>query len=91
MGTRKNRLGEAVLTSTHNLCFEQKYEKYQRLFIWKFSVFEVKFSTYLNRHVFVMRSYAKCAFRSSSAAPQSHHSFYIQLYSTVLIDYVSGK
>ena len=21
---------EAVLTSTHNLCFEQKYEKYQR-------------------------------------------------------------
>ena len=26
-GTRWNRLGEAVLTSTHNLCFEQKYEK----------------------------------------------------------------
>ena len=25
MGTRKNRLGEAVLTSAHNLCFEQKY------------------------------------------------------------------
>ena len=23
------RLDEAVLTSTHNLCFEQKYEKYQ--------------------------------------------------------------
>ena len=23
-GTRQNRLGEAVLTSTHNLCFEQK-------------------------------------------------------------------
>ena len=22
------RLAEAVLTSTHNLCFEQKYEKY---------------------------------------------------------------
>ena len=33
------RLGEAVLTSTHNLCFEQKYEKYQSFFIWKFSVF----------------------------------------------------
>ena len=29
MGTRLNRLGEAVLTSTHNLCFEQKYERYQ--------------------------------------------------------------
>ena len=24
VGTRKNRLSEAVLTSTHNLCFEQK-------------------------------------------------------------------
>ena len=26
MGTRENRLGEAVLTCTHNLCFEQKYQ-----------------------------------------------------------------
>ena len=26
MGTRLNRLGEAVLTSTNNLCLEQKYE-----------------------------------------------------------------
>ena len=26
-------LDEAVLTSTHNLCFEQKYEKYQNFFI----------------------------------------------------------
>ena len=31
--------GEAVLTSTHNLCFVQKYEKYLEFFIWKFSVF----------------------------------------------------
>ena len=30
---------QAVLTSTHNLCFEQKYEKYQSFFIWKFSAF----------------------------------------------------
>ena len=29
MGTRQNRLADAILTSTHNLCFEQKYEKYQ--------------------------------------------------------------
>ena len=29
MGTRLNRLAEAVLTGTHNLCFEQKYEEYQ--------------------------------------------------------------
>ena len=26
-------LGEAVLTSIHNLCFERKYEKYQSFFI----------------------------------------------------------
>ena len=29
MGTRKNRLDEAVLTSTQNLYFKQKREKYQ--------------------------------------------------------------
>ena len=33
MSTRKNRLVEAVLTSTHNLCFEQKYEKNTRCFL----------------------------------------------------------
>ena len=33
--------------STHNLYFEQKYENFQFL--------EMKFSTYLNRHVFVMK------------------------------------
>ena len=27
MGTRSNRLGEAVLTSTHNLCFGAKIRK----------------------------------------------------------------
>ena len=32
---------EAVLTSTHNLCFEQKYEKYQVLYE-KFHFFEGK-------------------------------------------------
>ena len=44
-----------VLTSTHNLCFEQKYEKYLIFFclkIFNFSV--INFSVYLNRHVFVM-------------------------------------
>ena len=29
----------SVLTSTHNLCFEQKYWKISEIFIWKFSVF----------------------------------------------------
>ena len=45
---------EAVLTSTHNLCFEQKYEKYQSFLSENFQFLEVKFSLYLNRHVFVM-------------------------------------
>ena len=48
--------------STHNLCFEQKYEKYQFLsdffffFFFFFHFWVVKFSVYLNRHVFVMIS-----------------------------------
>ena len=55
MVTRKNRLVEAVLTSTHSLCFEQKYEKYQIFFLSEnFHFLEVKFSVYLNRHVFVI-------------------------------------
>ena len=55
-GTNK----EAVLTSTHNLCFEQKYETYQNFSFGSFHFFffflfvVVKFSIYLNRRVFVM-------------------------------------
>ena len=40
--------------STHNLCFEEKYEKNISFFSKKFQFFEVKFSICLNRHVFVM-------------------------------------
>ena len=40
--------------STYNLCFEQKYEKYQEVFSENFQFLEVKFSIYLNRLVFVM-------------------------------------
>ena len=43
-----------VLTNTHNLCFEQKYEKYQSFLSEIFQFLEVKFSIYLNRHVFVI-------------------------------------
>ena len=57
MGTRLNRLAEAVLTSTHNLCFEQKYEKYQIFLSENFMFLEVTFSIYLNRHVFIMYVY----------------------------------
>ena len=40
--------------STHNLCFEQKYEKYESFVSENFQFLEVKFSIYLNRLVFVM-------------------------------------
>ena len=50
----QNRPDEAVLTSTHNLCFEQNPEKYQNFLSENFHFLVVKFSVYLNRHVFVM-------------------------------------
>ena len=56
MGTRSNRLAEAVLTSTHNLCFDQKYVKYRIFLSENFHFLVVKFSVYLNRRVFVMRT-----------------------------------
>ena len=39
--------------STHNVWFEQKYEKYQSFLPENFRFLEVKFSIYLNRRVFV--------------------------------------
>ena len=36
ISAQKHRLWVLVLTSTHNLCFEQKYEK-SEFFIWNFS------------------------------------------------------
>ena len=54
MGTFYNCLTKAVLTSTHNLCFEQKYEKYQSFLCEIFQFLEVKFSIYLYRRIFVM-------------------------------------
>ena len=55
MGTHWNCLTEAVLTSTHNLCFEQKYENYQNFSSESFHIWLVKFSMYVNRHVFIMK------------------------------------
>ena len=54
MGTRWNHLAEAVLTSTHNLCFEQKIEQKSEFLSENFQFLVVKFSIYLNRRVFVM-------------------------------------
>ena len=60
ISTHKHRLclGEAVLTSTHNLSFEQKYENYQNFSTERFHFWVVKFSIYLNRRVFVMSSFS---------------------------------
>ena len=40
----------------HNLCFEQKYEKYRSFFFLSenFQFLDMEFSIYLNRRVFVM-------------------------------------
>ena len=44
-----------VLTSTHNLCLVQKYEKYLSFFLSEnFQFLEMKFSINLNRRGFVM-------------------------------------
>ena len=50
--------------STHNLCFEQKCEKYQIFLYEKFHVLVVKFSIFLNRHVFVM--HGQCVWISTT-------------------------
>ena len=68
MGTRLNRLIEAVLTSTHNLCFEQKHEKYEFFLTKNVQFLEVKFSIYLNRRVFVMM-YVHCFVQTANFMP----------------------
>ena len=40
----------------YNLCFKQIYENYQSFLSENFQFLEVKFSIYLNRRVFVMKS-----------------------------------
>ena len=65
------RRGEAVLTSTHNLCFEQKYEKYRRFLSENFQFLEMKFSMYLNRLVFVMKSCVTSSVRSACTSPST--------------------
>ena len=41
--------------SIHNLCFEQKYEKYQSFLSEFFQFLEVRFYIYLHRRAFVMK------------------------------------
>ena len=55
MGTRLNRLTEAVLTCTHNQCFEQKLEKYFFKNCLKINIFTVvKYCCILHGHVCIM-------------------------------------
>ena len=60
MGTRYNHLAKVVLTSTKNLCLEQKYEKYLNFLSENFHFLVVKFSVYLNRRVFVISVKVLC-------------------------------
>ena len=48
------RTASVLLTSTYNLRFEQKYEKYQTFYLKNFHFLVVKFSIYLDRCVFKM-------------------------------------
>ena len=61
--------------STHNLCFEQKYKKYQSYLSENFYFLEVKFSIYLNRSVFVINH--RCSKRPENSW---HHTAYIRIY-----------
>ena len=54
-----------VLTNTHNLCFEQKYEKYQHFLSENFNFFfGGKFLVYLYRRIFVMIQNLLCTQRT---------------------------
>ena len=46
-----------ISAQKHNLCFEQKYEKYQNFYLKIFIFLVVKISIYFNRRVFVMLSW----------------------------------
>ena len=54
--------GCSLVTNTHNLSFWAKIRKISEFFIWKSSFLVLKFSVYLNRHVFVMFSKNKLDF-----------------------------
>ena len=54
---RLNRFAEAVLTSIHNLCFEQNMKNIRIFYLKIFIFLVVKFSIYLKRRVFVVIEY----------------------------------
>ena len=70
-------LDEAVLTSTHNLCFEQKCEKYWFFYVKKCHFLVVKFSVYLNRRVFVMHCFSEKIRIGTGISQESYHEISI--------------
>ena len=84
--------------STHNLCFEQKHEKYQNFYRKTFSFLVVEISIYLNRHVFVMAQlvgHLTCKYGGVGSSPASDNFFLliITMYfiSDMVIWYVLGE
>ena len=72
-------IGEAVLTSTHNLCFEQKYKKYQNLLSEKLPFFGGKIFSVFEEACFRNVLYLK--FSWCGGRKMSHHiSLYSELY-----------
>ena len=74
-----------VLTSTHDLCFEQKYEKYQNFLSKKIPFFlVVQFSIYLNWHVFVMfiQRHTSAGMSQLRSLLIAQLTFYLNLYQT---------
>ena len=85
----------AVLTSTHNLCFEQKYEKYQNLLSEICHFVLVKFSVYLNRRVFVMstdrsKAVSLLQFFFVRASVVSYVAFVLPITKTCLFRYIEN-
>ena len=89
ISAQQHSLGEAVLTSTHNQRFEQKYEEYQNFYLKIFIFVVVKVSVYLNRHVFVMTSetYFMIFVLFLNGDVHRAYSIYIFLSQCVLLEY----
>ena len=77
-GYSLERLAEAVLTCTHNLCFEQKYEKYQIFSAENFQFLKLKKSLFIAWAIF--RNVIYCPFHHLSASSRNCLFFKIPLF-----------
>ena len=69
-----------VLTSTHNLCFEQKYEN---ILSKNFQFLVMKFSIYLNRRVFVKENYQHWQWKMQNPRPPCASVGFLKFTSTI--------